>query len=383
MGNIASEIGFGRGFDDYFDIFRHPDILAKRRHLNAAKEGLIHDIDQEIGLPRGEDINLFLLPWLSQGQGANSFSFVWSIETHVPYRAPRRFRRFAMNLKAHEGERQHIRSAGLADRQRIIDLYDDEIYYSDHCFGHLIEFLKSSGEYEDAFILVSGDHGDGFYEHGFYAHGTLPFEELSRVPLIVKFPGGRFAGQRISALVSLLDIFPTLIEMMQLEVPSVENFNLQGRNLLPLLTGAVDHVHENVFTETQSLEINNRYVSVRSSDHKYIRVRKAQQDNNRILKQFRHLLKRGMILDLLRSPQHFLRSYIRSSRNEYLFDLRVDEKEENNLAGSRRDLIERYRDILEEWERENEDLVRILGEEVYTIEEGRVLKEHLRNLGYE
>jgi hypothetical protein len=88
MGNIAGEIGFSRGFDHYFDLFREPALVAKRHRLNAAKEGLLHTAEAEIALPLAEDINDYLLPWLAERQAQNTFSFVWSIETHEPYGAP-------------------------------------------------------------------------------------------------------------------------------------------------------------------------------------------------------------------------------------------------------------------------------------------------------
>ena len=59
MGNIASEIGFSRGFEQYFDLFRDPDILAKRKGLDPVDEGLLHTTDQKMALPIAEDINGF------------------------------------------------------------------------------------------------------------------------------------------------------------------------------------------------------------------------------------------------------------------------------------------------------------------------------------
>ena len=130
MGNIASEIGFDRGFDVFIDIFRDPAIIAKRRKLDAIKEGFIHNPDQEIALPRAEDVNDYLFPWIETHRDKNTFSFIWSIEPHVPYAAPSEFRRFsfATQKKINEGERDDIRGAGEKDRRRLLNLYDDEIY---------------------------------------------------------------------------------------------------------------------------------------------------------------------------------------------------------------------------------------------------------------
>ena len=120
MGNVASDIGFDVGFDQYYDLFRDPDIMVKRRGLDPTQEALMHGKDERIALPRAEDINRFLLKWLKENRESNSFCFVWSIETHVPYSAPFEFRKFSQRLELgpKEGERDDIRSAGAEDRVR-------------------------------------------------------------------------------------------------------------------------------------------------------------------------------------------------------------------------------------------------------------------------
>jgi len=83
-------------------------------------------------------------------------------------------------------------------------------------------------------VVVTSDHGEAFYEHGFWDHGHSVHEVELRVPLILRWPGKLSAGRRVSRQVSLVDLLPTLLEQLRLESPQ----GLQGRSLVPLLEGA-------------------------------------------------------------------------------------------------------------------------------------------------
>lgn len=381
MGNVSSEVGFGHGFDCYHDLFREPAILAKRRRLNTAKEGLMQSQDSEIALPRAEDIHDFLFPWLAENRQKNCFSFIWSIETHDPYTAPQSFWRFSRPTRANEGELSDIRSSGEADRERLSNLYDNEIYYNDYCIGKIINNLKELNIYDDTLFVIIGDHGDAFYEHGFYTHSHAPYEELIHVPMIFKFPKGDYAGKRITGLVELIDIFPTLMTATGLGGSASGTDFLQGHNLLPLIEGREQKVRDYTFSETRILDVHNRYLSVRSEHWKYIRIERPKRRGNTFRKTLQHVLKRGMMIDILRSPRHFLRTYL-GGGNEQLFDLKSDPGEQNNLAKQRPDLLAHYQQLLDEWLQQNEQLAQEVGKLEYSYEESETLRQHLEMLGY-
>lgn len=383
MGNVASEIGFGLGFDHYYDLFRDPDILAKRRKLNAAEEGLMHAPDQEIALPRAEDVNDYLFPWLEQNRASKTFSFIWSIETHVPYRAPNGFRRFSDTaaLRPNEGERDDIRNAGADDRQRLMNLYDDEIYYNDYCIGQIVNHLKLLDIYDNTLFIVVADHGDAFYEHGTYAHGHAPYEELIHVPMVAKFPDGKYSGQCVAGLVELIDIFPTITAVVGLSPGTAGSTYVQGYNLLPMVEGTRDQVREYVFSDTQPLEIGNHYQSVRDQRWKFIQVQKPKRNRRTFIRTGQHVLERRMVFSILRSPRHFLRHYLGSS-NEYLFDLEADHSEQRNLVSRHSELVTQLRHVLEEWQQQNDQLAQQVGSSPYSYEESETLRQHLEKLGY-
>src|SRR5207244_4218853 len=105
---------------------------------------------------------------------------------------------------------------GPEDLPRIVAQYDGEIAYGDQEFGRFVRELKGRGLYDDAMIVFLADHGEEFQDHGDWLHGRSVFDELVRVPLVVKFPGRRDAGKRIGQQVRTVDILPTILEEMKL-----------------------------------------------------------------------------------------------------------------------------------------------------------------------
>ena len=108
-----------------------------------------------------------------------------------------------------------------ADAGQIEDtkvLYDAEVAYVDDYLGRFFDELKRRGIYDGALIVLTADHGEGFYEHELWQHSEIIYNEVTRIPLIVKGPRGA-AARRISELVSQLGIFPTFLEALELETP--------------------------------------------------------------------------------------------------------------------------------------------------------------------
>jgi arylsulfatase A-like enzyme len=98
----------------------------------------------------------------------------------------------------------------LADVEHLRALYDGEVHAADRAFGTFVDLLKFFGLYDRSVIVLVGDHGEEFYEHGGFDHGRTLYDELLRVPLIVKLPSSGHGGTRIGAPVSLVDVAPTI-----------------------------------------------------------------------------------------------------------------------------------------------------------------------------
>jgi arylsulfatase len=114
----------------------------------------------------------------------------------------------------------------------LIRLYDAEIAFNDEHFGALMDRLKEQSLYEDALIVVLSDHGEAFGDHPHvWKHGNSLYAEEIRVPLIVKLPGNHRAGTRIAEPVQQIDVFPTILQLAEIDVLD----ELQGRSLLETL----------------------------------------------------------------------------------------------------------------------------------------------------
>ncbi len=114
-------------------------------------------------------------------------------------------------------------------------LYDGEIAYADSALARWIAFLKKAGVYDNAIIVVTGDHGEGLGEHGEETHGLFLYDSTLHIPLILKMPlkmvGAAPHGTVIDAQVRTTDILPTILSATGVAAPA----ELNGESLLPLI----------------------------------------------------------------------------------------------------------------------------------------------------
>ncbi len=122
----------------------------------------------------------------------------------------------------------------------MIELIDDNV-------GRMLDALDRTGQRENTIVIFMSDHGEMLGDHGLLQKGCRFYEGLVRVPLIFSWPGQFLEGARRNALVELLDIAPTLLDLAGLSVPA----RMQGRSLARLLSdpGATDSHREFVRSE--------------------------------------------------------------------------------------------------------------------------------------
>jgi len=172
------------------------------------------------------------LKWLDDQDGRDAFVLVHFMDAHLPYEEPARFRRrYAGDAVAPLGEdfqRRAVPEApNDAQRRYIVDRYDNNIAYVDEQVGRL---LKAVGD--DATVMVLADHGEEFWDHGGYEHGHALWDELLRVPLLLRAPG--LAPGRVDAPVSLVDVAPTLTDLAGVGVAE----DVAGWSLVAVATGS-------------------------------------------------------------------------------------------------------------------------------------------------
>jgi arylsulfatase A-like enzyme len=110
-----------------------------------------------------------------------------------------------------------------AERQHIIDLYDGTVSEFDELIGQCIDLLKKKGVYDNTIIVLMSDHGDDLYEeHTTLGHGTNFFggDQSTRIPFLVRFPGGKYGGTRIPWITRTIDIAPTLLSEIGVPTPA-------------------------------------------------------------------------------------------------------------------------------------------------------------------
>jgi arylsulfatase A-like enzyme len=115
--------------------------------------------------------------------------------------------------------------------------YALEVQWVDTAVGNLIDLLAARGLWDDTILVVTSDHGEGFWEHQRLLHGHAPYDEQIRVPLVIRFPAWmRVEPGRRSAPVGLIDLMPTLLDLAGIAVPA----ECRGRSLTAAIRGEED-----------------------------------------------------------------------------------------------------------------------------------------------
>jgi arylsulfatase A-like enzyme/Flp pilus assembly protein TadD len=160
---------------------------------------------------RGMEVVSHAESWFEKHRTGPHFVWVHLYDPHDPYEPPPPF---SEKYKDH--------------------LYDGEIAYADSAVAHWIAFLKKAGVYDNAIVVVTGDHGEGLGEHGEKTHGLFLYDSTLHVPLILKISGAAHHGVVIDSQVRTTDILPTILSATGVVAPA----ELNGESLLPLIEQA-------------------------------------------------------------------------------------------------------------------------------------------------
>ncbi|UCE43285.1 MAG: sulfatase [Candidatus Aminicenantes bacterium] len=221
-GFVSSDYGFSKGFDAYSN-----------------------DESSTFRQDAAEHLFQLVSEWLDKQKGKNFFLFLHTYQPHNPYACPIPYKTMFLDegakwryldLLSYLGGKPGIfKALTEEDRQNVVGLYDGEIRYTDEkLIGPLVQKLKAMGLYDQTLIIFTSDHGEEFYEHHGWGHGHSLYDESLKVPLIIKFPESRFSGRRIHDIVSLVDIFPTVLEELGIDFSNLE---IDGQSLFPLVKG--------------------------------------------------------------------------------------------------------------------------------------------------
>jgi choline-sulfatase len=229
---VSSGFGYDKGFDTYY---------------NSAQFGGFQD-----SIPRAE-------AWLKNNSKNKFFLFVHGYDVHGQYAPPGGFDyRYVKNLSSNytgsTQEQANLREEGLANgfvniTPTDVDfwraIYDEKINRADLEFKGLVDQLKEMGVYDNSIIVVFSDHGTEFYEHKRFDHGHTLYNELVDTLLAIKLPGQK-SGREIKSLVSTVDIFPTVLSILNIKDPVSKQ--MRGEDLTARF--ANDSTSRNVYSET-------------------------------------------------------------------------------------------------------------------------------------
>src|ERR1700686_4565253 len=191
---LDSRFGLNQGFDFYYDHF----------DFSRLDEANLDEMERPGNVVADE-----ALDWLGKNSQKKFFLWMHLYDPHFPYHPPEPYSR---EYTAHP--------------------YDGEIAFADEQVGRLIRFLKEKGIYKNTVIVLCGDHGESLGEHDEKTHGFFIYNATMHAPLIIRLPESRSperAARTVADPVSLVDLMPTVLGAIGLEIPS----QVQGRSLLP------------------------------------------------------------------------------------------------------------------------------------------------------
>ena len=197
--------------------------------------------------------------WLRRNHREPFFLFLHTYDVHsqserLPYDCPEPYRdrytdgfevefdgcrggRCASSLFAHVVEESVARQVRLTEFlapeeiEYSVALYDGCINYVDAKIRKIVGRLESLGVLDRTLLVVTSDHGEEFLDHGRLLHTQRGFEEMAHIPLILRLPGGRHGGLRVRHLAAMVDLMPTVLDVLGVPPAPVA----QGRSLMPAI----------------------------------------------------------------------------------------------------------------------------------------------------
>lgn len=165
-------------------------------------------------------------PWLREAANGPFFFFFHIYEPHSPYTPPPPY------------------------DQRYASPYDGEVAYADHIIGTLLDELRRLEVYDESLIILLSDHGEGLGDHGEDEHGILLYETTLRVPLIVKLPRSQLAGDSVDTSAQLIDILPTVVDLLAIEGPVAKTDKADHRGMSLLALRSEDAPRRRIYAES-------------------------------------------------------------------------------------------------------------------------------------
>ncbi len=217
---LPDELGFGKGF------------VKNYQYDPFFMDNGFNNVLQELENYKKKDFFLFIHTWMVHAPYSNCYFLEKEKISEEKKNYINNFRKLSpVKENLAEDFQRFLQENHLFNPDDCVTLYDSGIHYVDRYIGKIIDKTRQLGIYEELMLIVVSDHGEHFDEHypnNFYSyHGKDFFEEFIKVPLIIKYPF-KFNSGKVNHLVSLVDVFPTILDFYEFEIPGF----VQGDSLL-------------------------------------------------------------------------------------------------------------------------------------------------------
>jgi arylsulfatase A-like enzyme len=229
---LSEVYGLQQGFDEFFTLIDRKQV----------------DLASGAGAQRASQIADAVVDWLSGKRDRPNFLFVHFFDPHMDYDPPAQYRTMFGATQSSDGRYAALKpymlglnanppqlaSERLAE---ITALYDAEIRATDDALDRILQALDRELGLDNCLIVLLSDHGEEFLDHGsMEGHGWTLYEEIVRVPLLLRLPGPSPTARVVQSPVSLLDLAPTICDLLEVAVPA----SFEGSSLRPLCEGKAE-----------------------------------------------------------------------------------------------------------------------------------------------
>ena len=298
--------------------------------------------------PPASQVNEKALKWIAENRAKPFFVYLHYIDVHGAYVPPAPYDSLFKSSEvremsvAEQSKLDYLYLEGAKNNLNYyIDQYDGCVRYVDHHIGEFLRALKEFDLFDNTIIIITSDHGEAFFEHGFFYHGHSVYNEEIDIPLIIKFPESiRFPDNKHHR-VELIDVTATIFSLVQYHCP----YPVDGWDLL---------------------KKSNRALARRAVFSQFITAKKQKSSKTAIIK------------DNLKAIYK-----MHEKKVVELYDLREDDEERNNTAGIEKDKAEKLETMIDSWIMQKDHKKRKLDlrKSTVTIEDKAKINQ-LRALGY-
>lgn len=257
----AAALGLARGYDACIQVYALSSLQAVQPAVRT----------NPFRLTLPEDINAQVFNLLAEFEKTGTFAYIHYLQPHKPYDPPESFKRNYPCGRL-SWDDLHVlfelgNSEGRASESTIAQLrarYRANIRFVDAGLGALLDRLRREGLYDESLIILMSDHGDAFFKHRRFGHNVHLYDDMSRIPLMMKFPKrDGIRPRRIANLTETIDVLPTVFDYLGLPLPD----QFEGESLWPLVAGETSVLTR---PEVVTCTLKRNRHAIRLLDYKYI-----------------------------------------------------------------------------------------------------------------